>query len=83
MTTHQILLWMLDESKLNQQESDLAADVRAATPTAAAALVVPNLDDLVNDHAERIEQSRGAMRRVFVDKQHQTVEFYARVIVED
>ena len=36
--------------------ADLVADVRAATPTAAAALVVPNLDDLVDDHAERIDR---------------------------
>ena len=58
--------------------ADLAADIRAATPTAAAALVVPNLDDLVDDHAERIDRLRGAIRRVLVVKQHQLQQLRTR-----
>jgi exodeoxyribonuclease VII large subunit len=58
--------------------ADLVADVRAATPTAAAALVVPNLDDLVDDHAERIDRLRAAMRRVLVAKQHQLQQLRTR-----
>jgi exodeoxyribonuclease VII large subunit len=38
---------------------DLAADVRASTPTAAAKLVVPDVADLL----ERIERSRAALER--------------------
>jgi exodeoxyribonuclease VII large subunit len=38
---------------------DLAADVRASTPTAAARLVVPDLDELV----ESLERRRAALRR--------------------
>ena len=38
---------------------DLAADVRAATPTAAARLVVPDLDELLGS----LERSRGALQR--------------------
>jgi exodeoxyribonuclease VII large subunit len=58
--------------------ADLVADVRAATPTAAAALVVPNLDDLVDDHAERIDRLRAALRRVVVAKQHQLQQLRTR-----
>ena len=38
---------------------DLAADVRASTPTAAARLVVPSLDEL----HERLERARGGLAR--------------------
>ena len=34
--------------------ADLAADVRVHTPTAAAEIVVPSLDDLYNQHLDRI-----------------------------
>ena len=38
---------------------DLAADVRASTPTAAGRLVVPDLDELV----ARLDRSRSALQR--------------------
>jgi exodeoxyribonuclease VII large subunit len=51
--------------------ADLAADVCAATPTTAAAIVIPNLEDLVDEHLERIDRVRGLMQRVLIDRQHQ------------
>jgi exodeoxyribonuclease VII large subunit len=51
--------------------ADLVADVRMATPTAAAAIVVPALEDLADEHSARVERLRGAMQRVFVDRQSQ------------
>jgi exodeoxyribonuclease VII large subunit len=51
--------------------ADLVADVRMATPTAAAAIVVPALEDLADEHYARVERLRGAMQRVFVDRQSQ------------
>jgi exodeoxyribonuclease VII large subunit len=38
--------------------ADLAADIRATTPTAAAMMVVPDLEDLVDDHLDRITYGR-------------------------
>ena len=49
----------------------LVADVRMATPTAAAAIVVPTLEDLADEHSARVEQLRGAMQRVLIDPQSQ------------
>ncbi len=43
--------------------ADLAADVRAATPTAAASIVVPALADLVDEHLNRVDRLRVAVRR--------------------
>jgi exodeoxyribonuclease VII large subunit len=51
--------------------ADLVADIRMATPTAAAAIVVPALEDLADEHYARVERLRGAMQRVFVDRQSQ------------
>lgn len=51
--------------------ADLAADVRAATPTAAAAIVVPDLEDLIDEHLDRVERLRGAMQRVLINRQSQ------------
>lgn len=48
--------------------ADLAADVRAATPTAAAALVVPDLEDLVDEHLDRLDRLRATIQRVLVDR---------------
>jgi exodeoxyribonuclease VII large subunit len=42
---------------------DLAADVRASTPTAAARLVVPDLDTLVAHLGRTRERLRGGVRR--------------------
>jgi exodeoxyribonuclease VII large subunit len=50
--------------------ADLAADVCAATPTTAAAIVIPDLEDLVDEHLERIDRVRAAIQRVLVDRQH-------------
>jgi exodeoxyribonuclease VII large subunit len=51
--------------------ADLAADVRAATPTAAAALVVPDLEDLVDEHLDRLDRLRATMQRVLVERDYQ------------
>jgi exodeoxyribonuclease VII large subunit len=51
--------------------ADLAADVRAATPTAAAAIVVPDLEDLVDEHLDRIDRLQATMQRVFVERNYQ------------
>ncbi len=51
--------------------ADLVADVRMATPTAAAAIVVPTLEDLADEHSARVERLRGAMQRVLIDRQSQ------------
>jgi exodeoxyribonuclease VII large subunit len=51
--------------------ADLVADIKMATPTAAAAIVVPALEDLADEHHARVERLRGAMQRVFVDRQSQ------------
>ncbi len=50
--------------------ADLAADVCAATPTTAAAIVIPDLERLVDEHLERIDRVRGLMQMVFIDRQH-------------
>jgi exodeoxyribonuclease VII large subunit len=49
--------------------ADLAADWAAPTPTAAAAAVVPNLADLVDDHRQRVTRLQVAMVRSA--RQHQ------------
>ncbi|PSB50630.1 exodeoxyribonuclease VII large subunit [Chamaesiphon polymorphus] len=49
--------------------ADLAADVAAATPTAAAMLVVPDLADVADEHSARVERLRQAMQRVIIDRQ--------------
>jgi exodeoxyribonuclease VII large subunit len=51
--------------------ADLAADVRAATPTAAAAIVVPDLEDLVDEHLDRLDRLQATMQRVFVERNYQ------------
>ena len=51
--------------------ADLAADVCAATPTTAAAIVIPNLEDLVDEHLARIDRARTTIQRVLIDRQHQ------------
>ncbi len=48
--------------------ADLAADVCAATPTTAAAIVIPDLEDLVDEHFERIERLRGLVHRELIDR---------------
>jgi exodeoxyribonuclease VII large subunit len=51
--------------------ADLAADLQAATPTAAAIAIVPDLEDLADEHIDRVERLRGAMQRVLIDRQSQ------------
>jgi exodeoxyribonuclease VII large subunit len=51
--------------------ADLAADLQAATPTAAAIAIVPDLEDLGDEHIDRIERLRGVMQRVLIDRQSQ------------
>ena len=48
--------------------ADLAADVCAATPTTAAAIVIPNLEDLVDEHLARIDRLRGLIHRESIDR---------------
>jgi exodeoxyribonuclease VII large subunit len=43
--------------------ADLAADVRSATPTAAASLVVPALADLVEEHLARVDRLQVSVQR--------------------
>jgi exodeoxyribonuclease VII large subunit len=52
----------------DQSLADLAADVCAATPTTAAAIVIPDLEDLVDEHLERIDRLRGLIHRELVDR---------------
>ena len=42
--------------------ADLAADVRAATPTTAAAIAVPDLEDLIDRHQMRVDRVRAAIK---------------------
>ena len=52
---------------------DLAADVRAATPTAAARLVVPDLDELI----AALDRARGSIQRgvrLVVGRRHELLE---------
>ncbi len=58
--------------------ADLAADVRASTPTAAAALVVPNIADLVTDRAVLVDRLDTAIDRVLVVRQHQLTQLRTR-----
>ena len=58
--------------------ADLAADVRASTPTAAAALVVPNLADLVADRSVLVDRLDTAIERVLVVRQHQLTQLRTR-----
>lgn len=52
----------------DQSLADLAADVCAATPTTAAAIVIPDLEDLVDEHLERIDRLRGLIHRALIDR---------------
>ncbi|WP_373540625.1 exodeoxyribonuclease VII large subunit [Chamaesiphon sp.] len=51
--------------------ADRAADALAATPTAAAILVVPALTTVVDEHRARIERLQAAMKRVLAAQQAQ------------
>jgi exodeoxyribonuclease VII large subunit len=51
--------------------ADLAADLQAATPTAAAIAIVPDLEDLIDEHVDRVERLRGVMQRVLIERQSQ------------
>jgi exodeoxyribonuclease VII large subunit len=51
--------------------ADLAADVCAATPTTAAAIVIPDLENLVDEHLDRIDRAKAAIQRVLVNQDYQ------------
>lgn len=51
--------------------ADLAADVSTATPTTAAAIVVPDLEDVVAEHLARVERLRATMQTISIDLQSQ------------
>jgi exodeoxyribonuclease VII large subunit len=51
--------------------ADLAADVCAATPTTAAAIVIPDLESLVDEHLERIDRAKAAIKRVLINQDSQ------------
>jgi exodeoxyribonuclease VII large subunit len=55
----------------DQSLADLAADVCAATPTTAAAIVIPDLENLVDEHLERIDRLQAAIQRVLVNQDYQ------------
>jgi exodeoxyribonuclease VII large subunit len=58
--------------------ADLVADVRAATPTAAAAIVVPALDDLWDEHLDRVDWVRSIMQKVLLKQQNQLKQLRTR-----
>jgi exodeoxyribonuclease VII large subunit len=51
--------------------ADLAADVCGATPTTAAAIVIPDLENLVDEHLERIDRLKAAIQRVLINHDYQ------------
>jgi exodeoxyribonuclease VII large subunit len=51
--------------------ADLAADVCAATPTTAAAIVIPDLESLVDEHLERIDRLKAAIQGVLINQDYQ------------
>jgi exodeoxyribonuclease VII large subunit len=51
--------------------ADLAADVRTATPTTAAAIVVPDLEAVVDEHLARIERLQSIMQTISIERQSQ------------
>jgi exodeoxyribonuclease VII large subunit len=50
--------------------ADLVADVRAATPTAAAGMVVPALADLWDEHLDRVDWVRSTMQKVLLQQEN-------------
>lgn len=58
--------------------ADLVADVRAATPTAAAAIVVPALDDSWDEHLDRVKWVRSIMEKVLLKQQNQLTQLRTR-----
>jgi exodeoxyribonuclease VII large subunit len=59
--------------------ADLAADARASTPTAAAALVVPRLADFIADRAVLAARLNGALARVLLERQHRLAQLRTRL----
>jgi exodeoxyribonuclease VII large subunit len=58
--------------------ADLAADFPAATPTAAVIASVPDLEDLADEHFDRVERFRSAMQRVLIEQQSQVSQLRIR-----
>jgi exodeoxyribonuclease VII large subunit len=58
--------------------ADLAADVRAATPTTAAMIVIPDLESLVDEHLDRIDRVRTAIQRVLTNQDYQLKQLQIR-----
>jgi exodeoxyribonuclease VII large subunit len=58
---------------------DLAADARAATPTAAGVLVVPSADDLHAALVSRRERAAAALRRVAARDRERTARMRERL----
>lgn len=52
----------------DQSLADLAADLCAATPTAAAAMVIPDLENLIDAHLERIDRAKATIQRVLTSQ---------------
>ncbi len=59
--------------------ADLAADVRASTPTAAATLVVPKLADFIADRAILLDRLSTAIDRVSTSRQHELTQLRMRL----
>jgi exodeoxyribonuclease VII large subunit len=59
--------------------ADLAADARASTPTAAAALVVPRLADFIADRAVLAERLNSALDRVLLAREHRLTQLRTRL----
>jgi exodeoxyribonuclease VII large subunit len=58
--------------------ADLAADVCAATPTTAAAIVIPDLENLVDEHLGRVDRAKAAIQRVLITQDSQLKQFRIR-----
>jgi exodeoxyribonuclease VII large subunit len=59
--------------------ADLAADARASTPTAAAALVVPKLADFMVDRAGLADRLNNAIDRAILARQHRLTQLRTRL----
>lgn len=59
--------------------ADLAADARASTPTAAAALVVPNLTDVIAERTVLADRFNRAIERMLWERQHQLAQLRTRL----
>ena len=53
----------------DESMADLVADAAATTPTAAAMMVVPDLQDLIDEHDDRVDRLQAAIGRVLLERE--------------